>query len=44
MLAVTALGADIEEARALAYEAIGQIELSGSFYRTDIGMRAVNRS
>ena len=44
VLAVTALGADIKEARALAYEALGDIELSGGFYRTDIGMKAIGRT
>ncbi len=41
VLNVCALGADLVEARARAYEAIGRIELSGGFYRRDIGWRAL---
>lgn len=40
VLAVTALGADVDAARALAYGALQQIEFEGMHYRSDIGRRA----
>jgi phosphoribosylamine--glycine ligase len=40
VLTVTGLGADLTEARNLAYRAISQIELAGSFYRSDIAFNA----
>ena len=40
VLTVTGLGEDLTEARNLAYRAISQISLSGSFYRTDIALNA----
>lgn len=43
VLCVTALGADVSEARQYAYEAINQIKWDGMFYRTDIGYRAIER-
>ena len=41
VLAVTALGKTIEEARARAYEAVAQIEFEGAHYRRDIAVAAV---
>ena len=43
VLCVTALGADVSEARQYAYEAINQIKWDGMFCRTDIGYRAIDR-
>jgi phosphoribosylamine--glycine ligase len=43
VLSVTAIADSVVEARALAYDAIRDIEMPGGFYRTDIGMRAVSR-
>jgi phosphoribosylamine--glycine ligase len=40
VLTVTGIGEDLTEARNLAYRAISQISLSGSFYRTDIALNA----
>ena len=40
MLAVVGLGEDIEAARGRAYESIGEIQLEGSFYRSDIAAAA----
>ena len=40
VLAVTGFGADLSEARNSAYRAISQIELEGSFYRSDIALNA----
>jgi phosphoribosylamine--glycine ligase len=39
-LTVTGLGSDLTEARDRAYRAISQIELEGSFYRSDIAFNA----
>ena len=44
VLAVTAIADDILGARALAYDALRDIELPGGFFRRDIGMRAVKRT
>lgn len=41
VLNVTAIGADVAEARARAYAAIGTIDWPGGFYRRDIGWRAL---
>jgi phosphoribosylamine---glycine ligase len=41
VLNVTGLGADVAEARAHAYAAIGKIDWPGGFYRRDIGGRAL---
>ncbi len=41
VLGVTALGADVEQARSRAYDATGQIEWPEGFYRSDIGWRAL---
>jgi phosphoribosylamine--glycine ligase len=40
VLAVVGTGADLEVARARAYDSIGKISLPGSFYRTDIAQAA----
>ena len=40
VLTVTGTGTDLTEARDRAYRAISQIELEGSFYRTDIALNA----
>ncbi|NDZ95761.1 phosphoribosylamine--glycine ligase [Streptomyces sp. SID6673] len=41
VLAVVGTGADLAEARAQAYDRIGNIKLPGSHYRTDIGKAAL---
>ena len=43
VLDVTATGKDVAEARARAYEAVSRIHWQGSFFRTDIGWRALKR-
>ena len=40
VLTVTGIGTDLTEARDRAYRAISQIELEGSFYRSDIALNA----
>jgi phosphoribosylamine--glycine ligase len=40
VLTVTGVGEDLTEARNLAYRAISQISLAGSFYRSDIALNA----
>ncbi len=40
VMTVTGLGKDLTEARDRAYRAISQIELQGSFYRSDIALNA----
>ena len=40
VMTVTGLGSDLTEARDRAYRAISQIELAGSFYRSDIALNA----
>jgi len=40
VMAVTGTGKDLTEARDRAYRAISQIELDGSFYRSDIALNA----
>jgi phosphoribosylamine--glycine ligase len=40
VLTVTGMGSDLTEARDRAYRAISQIELDGSFYRSDIALNA----
>ncbi|MHA2789798.1 phosphoribosylamine--glycine ligase [Corynebacterium sp. S7] len=42
VLNVVGVGADLEQARADAYAQIEQISLEGSFYRRDIGRRALD--
>ncbi|MDE6362420.1 MAG: phosphoribosylamine--glycine ligase [Clostridia bacterium] len=39
VLGVTAMGKDIHEARAKAYEAVGRISFDGAFFRRDIGIK-----
>ncbi len=41
MLDVTATGKNVAEARARAYDAVKRIHWDGSFYRNDIGWRAL---
>ncbi|MCU0725544.1 MAG: phosphoribosylamine--glycine ligase [Planctomycetes bacterium] len=41
VLGVTALGADLADAQARAYAAVGKIRFEGAHYRRDIGHRAV---
>ena len=43
VLAVTALGASVREAQALAYAAVKRIDWPDGFFRTDIGSREVAR-
>jgi phosphoribosylamine--glycine ligase len=43
VLGVTALGATLAEARARAYEAVGKISFPGSFWRKDIGEKALGK-
>ena len=43
VLDVTATGKDVAEARARAYAAVEKISWKGSFYRRDIGWRALRR-
>ncbi len=43
VLGVTALGRDIREARERAYEAVKKIRFEGMHYRSDIGIKALNR-
>ncbi|MGF1553646.1 MAG: phosphoribosylamine--glycine ligase [Paracoccaceae bacterium] len=43
VLGVTALGADLAEARARAYAAVDRIDWPGGFHRRDIGWRALAR-
>ena len=40
VLAVSALGADVAQARARAYDAVGAIDFKGKQFRTDIALRA----
>jgi phosphoribosylamine--glycine ligase len=44
VLNVTALGADVAEAKARAYDAVSRIHWQGSFCRGDIGWRALKRT
>jgi phosphoribosylamine--glycine ligase len=44
VLAVTAVGSDLAEARSRAYAAAERISLSGGFYRRDIASRALARA
>ena len=43
VLAITGIGADVKEAQAKAYAAIGEIDWPEGFYRRDIGWRAIAR-
>jgi phosphoribosylamine--glycine ligase len=43
VLDVTATGKDVAEAQARAYEAVSRIHWQGSFFRSDIGWRALKR-
>ncbi len=44
VLGVTAIGADLTEARGAAYKAIGQIHFEGMQFRTDIGGKGIRGS
>jgi phosphoribosylamine--glycine ligase len=44
VLAVTAVGPTLAEARARAYQAVDAIELAGGFHRRDIGWRELERA
>jgi phosphoribosylamine--glycine ligase len=41
VLAVTARGVSLAEARSLAYAVVGRVDWPGGFHRTDIGWRAL---
>ncbi len=43
VLDVTAIGTDVAEARARAYDAVSRIHWDGCFHRSDIGWRALKR-
>ncbi|HNV00298.1 MAG: phosphoribosylamine--glycine ligase [Verrucomicrobia bacterium] len=43
VLGITALGADLEKARAAAYAAVREIRFDGAQFRRDIGMKALAR-
>jgi phosphoribosylamine--glycine ligase len=43
VLGITAIGADVAEARTRAYAAVDSIDWPGGFCRRDIGWRAVGR-
>ena len=43
VLCVTALGASVTEAQALAYERVARVRWEDAYYRTDIGYRAIAR-
>jgi phosphoribosylamine--glycine ligase len=44
VLGVTAAGEDLEQALGKAYEALGEIQFEGMYYRRDIGHRALRRA
>jgi phosphoribosylamine--glycine ligase len=44
VLGVTALGSELEDARARAYEAVDRINFENSYYRTDIAVKGLRRS
>ena len=44
VLAVTALGADLREARDRAYQAVDAIDFADGFHRRDIGWRELERT
>ena len=43
VLCITSLGSSVESAQNKAYDALSEIEWDDSFYRNDIGYRAVAR-
>jgi phosphoribosylamine--glycine ligase len=43
VLNVTATGKDVAQAKERAYQAVSRIHWQGSFYRSDIGWRALKR-
>ncbi len=44
VLGVTAIGKSLDEALGRAYRAVGEISWSGSYYRNDIGAKAMKKS
>jgi phosphoribosylamine--glycine ligase len=44
VLGITALGADVRQAQARAYQAVDRIDWPDGFCRRDIGWRAIGRS
>jgi len=40
-LCATALGKDIQQAQTRAYEFLEKVDWQGSYYRTDIGFKAI---
>jgi len=44
VLGVTALGENIEQAKARVYEAVNKINFEGAYFRRDIADKAINRS
>lgn len=42
VLCITALGRDTKEAQKRAYDLVKKVEWNGSYYRTDIGFKAIN--
>jgi phosphoribosylamine--glycine ligase len=44
VLGVTAVAASLQEALNRAYQAMGEIEFEGMYYRSDIGHRALKRT
>jgi phosphoribosylamine--glycine ligase len=44
VLNVSAIGKDVREAQARAYEAAQRIDWPGGFFRRDIGWRAIARA
>lgn len=43
VLGITALGSDVAEAQAAAYEGVKEVKWDDAYYRKDIGWRAVDR-
>ena len=41
VLCATALGKDIQQAQTRAYEFLEKVDWQGSYYRTDIGFKAI---
>jgi phosphoribosylamine--glycine ligase len=44
VLGVTAVAGSLQEALNRAYQAMGEIQFEGMYYRSDIGHRALNRT
>jgi phosphoribosylamine--glycine ligase len=41
-LCVTTLGKSVKEAQEKAYDLVKKVDWQGSYYRTDIGFKAIN--